>query len=148
MQRNQKNHLFCSPIEPYRDQEPWDQSMNESITNGWSWLKTMTWPWPDHGLAKNKAMTWPWLMPHDLWIYVYVCVYVCMPWPMACSLRLPWRYVYICFASVNRIALHLKYANAKIKGPTGLKNPEFMDILGFGPSHNKIVKVLDRPGAE
>ena len=27
------------------------------------------------------------------------------------------------------------------KGPQGSKNPEIMDMLGFGPSHNKIEKL-------
>ena len=29
-------------------------------------------------------------------------------------------------------------------GLQGFKNPEIMEMLGFGPSHNKIEKLLDQ----
>ena len=34
------------------------------------------------------------------------------------------------------------------KGSPGLKNPEFMEMLGFGPSHNKTKILLDQNWSE
>ena len=30
------------------------------------------------------------------------------------------------------------------KGPQGFKNPKIMEMLGFGPSHNKTKMLLDQ----
>ena len=34
------------------------------------------------------------------------------------------------------------------KGPPGVKNPEIMEMLGFGPSHNKTEILLNQNEAE
>ena len=54
-----------------------------------------------------------------------------------------------CFEHVSRISLYrLKYFGIFIKsinkGSLGLENAEIMEMLGFGPSHNKIDILLDQ----